>query len=93
MDPSESCGSRAISQHFRTGVEVYSDIARGSSGILSGLDAAEWGIHFYVVAVLLNVRVAGHTPGEEIRTEATLRIPSSTITPTTMRITFSAPLP
>jgi len=23
------------------------------------------GIHFYVVAVLLNVRVAGHTPGEE----------------------------
>jgi len=26
---------------------------------------AEWGIHFTLFAVLLNVRVAGHTPGEE----------------------------
>jgi len=67
--PPESCGSRAISQHFRqTGSEVTPILRAAAAGSLSGLDAAGMGYPLLrLLPVLLNVRVARHTPRRRYR--------------------------
>src|ERR1700721_352731 len=71
MNSSKRRRSRAIFQDFRSGIDLPTQIAPCIVRILRRFNVAERSLHFYVVAVLADVRALRYAPGKKRdRTEA-----------------------
>src|SRR4029077_7291811 len=65
VNSSKARGGRALLQNLGPRINIHSYVASGLLRIIRALNVAKWSLDLYVTALLPNVRVACHAPGNE----------------------------